>query len=158
ITLSLQCTLDGAVCIEMVVRVFSSNVTEETPGQENTKAQPKQEEGESEAMEVGDAGEAGPEAALGGWAGESRKEEEELVEVVKEDPWTGEWATFRLPREVAEQEWRERKAQKAPFWCQMAETERWRQAREYFVRKVCHREQQKALAEIWQNTHGAKKE
>ncbi|KAJ7324410.1 hypothetical protein JRQ81_017430 [Phrynocephalus forsythii] len=76
--------LSGIILIDI-----SFSFLKKTPGQENTKAQPKQEEGESEAMEVWDAGEVAPEIALGGWAGESRKEEEELVEVVKEDPGLG---------------------------------------------------------------------
>lgn len=65
-----------------------------------------EEKGKKEVCEVAVGKEE--EVDTSGLAKEVR--EELLFDVVKEDPWTGEWVTFRLPREAAEREGWSRKA------------------------------------------------
>ena len=31
---------------------------------------------------------------------------EEVVKLIQEDPWTGDWVEFKVPHEYAEREWR----------------------------------------------------
>ena len=47
-------------------------------------------------------GEGGEEAEACWGREEKGEKKEELVELIQEDPWTGEWVEFKVPREYAE--------------------------------------------------------
>ena len=76
------------------------------------------------------------------WVTEEKEEwEKDWVEIVQEDPCTGEWTEFKVPREYAEKEWKSKVYGKSLHW---GETEKREQQKKF-------REGQKRGAQRYEN-------